>query len=72
MIWLTIDVEEITDMNFNIKWKKSPAIDYEQRIDTFIKLAKNYKATAFVLGSFAEKYPYLIQKLSRVSSCISI
>jgi len=64
MIWLTIDVEEITDMNFNIKWKKSPAIDYEQRIDTFIKLAKNYKATAFVLGSFAEKYPYLIQKLS--------
>ena len=64
MIWLTIDVEEITDMNFNIKWKKAPAIDYEQRIETFIKLVKNHKATAFVLGSFAEKYPELVKKLS--------
>lgn len=64
MIWLTIDVEEITDMNFHIKWKQSPDINYELRIDTFIELCKNHKATAFVLGSFAKKYPHLVKKLS--------
>lgn len=64
MIWPTIDVEGITDMNFNIKWKADAHIDYERRIDAFIELCKNRKATAFILGSFAKKYPALVKKLS--------
>jgi len=65
MIWLTIDVEEVTDMNFDVKWKKKPLLAYEKYIDTFIEFAKNRKATAFVLGSFALKYPHIVQKLSQ-------
>lgn len=64
MIWLTIDVEEVTDMNFNVKWKKEPILDYEKRIDYFIELSNGHKATAFVLGSFAKKYPHIVKKLS--------
>jgi hypothetical protein len=64
MIWLTIDVEDVTDMNFKIQWKKKPEIDYEKTIDSFIELGRGQKATAFVLGSFAQKYPHLIKRLS--------
>ena len=64
MIWLTIDVEEVTDMNFTIKWKNRPLINYEKYIDQFIVLSKGHKTTAFVLGSFAKKHPHLIKKLS--------
>ncbi len=63
MIWLTIDVEEVVDMNFNVQWKQEPAINYEEYIDTFIKLSRGESATAFVLGSFAQKYPHLVKKL---------
>ena len=64
MIWLTIDVEEITDMNFNIRWKQTPEINYAKHIDSFIEFSKGHKSTAFILGSFAKKYPELVKKLS--------
>ena len=32
-IWLTIDVEEITDTNFNLKWKHEVKLDYDKLID---------------------------------------
>ena len=65
MIWLTLDVEEVTDMNFDIQWKQTPQLKYEQYIENFITFSKNYKATAFVLGSFAKKYPQIVQKLAK-------
>ncbi len=66
-IWLTIDVEEITDTNFNIKWKQNPEVDYEVLINNWIELCEklNYKSTCFVLGNFAKKYPNLVKKLSQ-------
>ncbi len=64
MIWITIDVEEVTDMNFGVKWKNTPAIDYEKHIDSFLSLKADQKATAFILGSFAKKYPHIVKKLS--------
>jgi len=62
-MWVTIDVEEVIDMNFNVRWKKEPKIEYEKYIDNFIKLTNGYKTTAFVLGSFAKKYPHIVKKL---------
>ncbi len=64
MIWTTIDVEEVTDMNFDVKWKREPYIDYERYIDYFIEICSSYKSTAFVLGSFAQKYPHIVKKIS--------
>ncbi len=64
MIWLSIDVEEVTDMNFNVLWKNKPVLDYEKLIDHFIELQSHYKKTAFVLGSFAKKYPHIVKKIS--------
>jgi len=63
MIWLTIDVEEVTDMNFHIKWKEKPKIDYENYIEYFLNLKKDHKSTAFILGTFAEKYPNIVKRL---------
>lgn len=63
-MWLTIDIEEIQDMNFDIKWKSEPYIDYEKMIDYFIELAHGRSTTAFVLVTFAKKFPHLIKKLS--------
>ena len=60
---ITIDVEEITDTNFNILWNKEPKLNYEKLIDNFIELSQNHKAKAFVLGTFAKKHPHLIKKL---------
>jgi len=65
MIWLTIDVEAVTDMNFDVHWKEMPFVEYEKYIDSFLVLSKNHNATAFVLGSFAKKYPHIIQKLAQ-------
>ena len=64
-IWLTIDIEEITDTNFNILWNKDIKIDYEAIIDNWISLCDrlNMKSTCFILGSFATKYPNLVKKL---------
>jgi len=64
MIWVTLDVEKVTDMNFNVKWETDPNIDYEKSIDQFINLSQGHKTTAFVLGSFAKKFPHIIKKLS--------
>ncbi len=65
MMWLTLDVEEITDMNFHVHWKQIPQLEYEKYIESFIALSKNRKATAFVLGSFAKKYPHIVKKLAQ-------
>jgi hypothetical protein len=64
-IWLTIDIEEITDTNFNILWKQNIKLDYDKLINDWINLCDslNIKSTCFVLGSFAKKYPHLIKKL---------
>ena len=64
-IWLTIDIEEITDTNFNILWKKQPKIDYEKLLESWIDFCDKLgvKSTCFVLGSFAKKYPKIIRKL---------
>jgi len=64
-VWLTIDIEEITDTNFNIRWKCSSDLKYEKLIESWIELNNRlgYKSTCFVLGSFATKYPNLIKKL---------
>ncbi len=64
MIWLTLDVEEVTDMNFKVKWREEPPLEYETYIESFIEFSKNRKATAFVLGSFAKKHPQIVQKLA--------
>ena len=32
-MWLTTDIEEVTDMNFNVLWKKQPIINYEKYIE---------------------------------------
>eukprot|EP01003_Olkasia_polycarbonata_P004092 NODE_304_length_1031_cov_87.341141_g261_i0.p1 GENE.NODE_304_length_1031_cov_87.341141_g261_i0~~NODE_304_length_1031_cov_87.341141_g261_i0.p1 ORF type:complete len:121 (-),score=5.30 NODE_304_length_1031_cov_87.341141_g261_i0:469-831(-) len=65
-VWLTIDVEEIIDTNFNINWKIEPKLDYSILIDNWIEFTTNLnmKSTCFVLGSFAMKYPHLITRLS--------
>jgi len=65
-LWLTIDVEELVDSNFNLLNKKSINLDYEVLLNNWLRLCNhnNYKSTAFVLGSFAKKYPHLIKKLS--------
>ena len=65
MIWLTLDVEAVTDMNFNVQWEHEPLLEYEKYIDCFISFSKNHKATAFVLGSFAKKHPHIVEKLAK-------
>ncbi|BCD67690.1 hypothetical protein NitYY0918_C0591 [Nitratiruptor sp. YY09-18] len=64
-LWLTIDVEELEDANFGIQPKKKLHIDYAYLIDRWIGLCSKYDihSTAFVLGSFAKKYPHLVRKL---------
>jgi len=65
--WLTIDVERIEDANFGVKPKRSSiSIDYEKIIDRWIELCQRHETTscAFVLGSFAKKYPHLIRRLA--------
>jgi len=63
-MWMTLDVEEVTDMNFDVKWRETPPLEYEKYIESFIEFAKDRNATAFVLGSFAQKYPHIVKKLS--------
>ncbi len=63
-IWATIDVECIEDANFGITAKKKLDIRYEQLIEEWMYFT-NLKGCAFVLGSFARKYPKIIQKLSK-------
>jgi len=65
MIWFTIDVEEVTDMNFSVRWENPPYVEYEKYIDEFISFSKNFHSTAFVLGGFAKKYPDIVKKISK-------
>lgn len=64
-MWLTIDVEELTDTNFGLKAKRSLELDYEALLDRWMELCDeaDYRSTCFILGSFAEKFPHLVRKL---------
>jgi hypothetical protein len=63
-MWVTIDIEEIDDMHFNIKWRSIPELNYEKLVDIFIDFSRGFKTTAFIVGTFAQKYPHLVKKLS--------
>ncbi len=65
-LWLTLDVEQLHDANFGVKTRFDPKIEYERIIDEWIENADmlNIKSTCFVLGSFAQKFPRAIEKLS--------
>lgn len=65
-LWLTIDIEELFDSNFNLVPKKSFILDYDSLLDNWLVLCEemNFKSTAFILGSFADKYPHIVKKLS--------
>jgi polysaccharide deacetylase family protein (PEP-CTERM system associated) len=66
-IWLTLDVEELLDSNFNLLPRPDFSdVDYEKMIDNWIEFCAKLKmkSTCFVLGSFAQKYPKIIKKLS--------
>jgi len=64
-LWLTIDVERVEDANFGITPKKPLNLDYSQILKSWIELCKKHQvtSTAFVLGSFAKKYPQTIKEL---------
>ncbi len=64
-IWSTIDIECIEDANFGIKLKHKINIDYACLVDEWLSIT-NHKGCAFVLGSFAKKYPHIIKKLSNL------
>jgi len=71
--WLTIDIEELSDTNFNLTKKRTLELNYEELVDNWLEVCEkyNYKSTAFVLGSFALKYPNIIKKLSDAGHEIS-
>lgn len=64
-VWLTIDIEEIDDSNFNINWHNKPDLDYHNIIENWIALCDKMgvKSTCFILGSFALKHPELVLNL---------
>ena len=66
-IWLTIDIEELEDANFNIQPKQKLSINYTNLLKQWDSLCKKYQqySTAFTLGTFAKKYPTLIKKLAQ-------
>ncbi|WP_201337289.1 MULTISPECIES: DUF3473 domain-containing protein [unclassified Nitratiruptor] len=66
-IWLTIDVEEVEDANFGITPKHPLQINYAAIINEWIVFCQkhNISSTAFVLGSFAKKYPHIIKTLHK-------
>lgn len=66
-IWLTIDIEELGDTNFNLKWTKGyPNLNYEFLLGRWQELCSQWQTTStcFVLGSFAKKHPQVISSLS--------
>ncbi len=64
-LWLTLDLEELEDANFNLIKIKNYNIDYYKIIDRWLLLCENYniKSTIFVLGTFVEKYPDIVKKI---------
>ncbi len=66
-IWLTIDVERIEDANFGITPKNKLHIDYPDLIHRWIEMCERhgYSSTAFVLGSFAKKFPQAVKALQQ-------
>ncbi len=61
-----MDVEQLQDANFGVSIKNKPKIDYELIIDEWIRQCDelHIKSTCFVLGSFAQKFPKAVEKLS--------
>ena len=66
-LWLTIDIEEIEDANFNITPKRALHLDYESILKRWDELCQKHHllSTAFVLAKFAKKHPHIIQFLSQ-------
>jgi len=62
-IWSTIDIEQIEDANFGITLKNRLNVNYEQLVYDWLAMTKG-KGCAFVLGSFAKKYPHIIKAIS--------
>jgi len=64
-IWLTIDIEEVKDSNFNLVRKGDIKISYDILIQSWVELCDHLevKSTCFVLGSFALEYPSLVKLL---------
>lgn len=64
-LWLTIDVERVEDANFGITPKKELDIDYPAVLERWHQLTDRHhlRSTAFVLGSFAQKFPQAIKAL---------
>ncbi len=64
-IWLTLDLEELEDANFNLIKIKDYNINYECIIDKWLMLCEEFqvKSTIFVLGTFCLKYPHIVQKI---------
>lgn len=64
-IWLTIDIEEVKDSNFNLVRKGNIKISYDMLIQSWVELCDHLevKSTCFVLGSFALEYPNLVKLL---------
>ncbi len=64
-VWLTLDLEEFEDANFNLIKIANFKIDYNEIIDNWLLLCDKYniKSTIFVLGSFAQKYPNIVKRI---------
>jgi len=64
--WLTIDIEEITDSNFSLRWSSNPKLEYERLIDNWLQLCDELgvKSTCFVLGNFAKNNKNVIQRIN--------
>jgi len=64
-IWITLDVEELKSSNFDLGIKNSSSIDYDKLIQNWIEICNqlNILSTCFILGEFAQKFPYLVKKL---------
>jgi peptidoglycan/xylan/chitin deacetylase (PgdA/CDA1 family) len=62
-----MDVEQLHDANFGVSIRNQPKIDYEMIIDRWIEQCEDLdiKSTCFVLGSFAQKFPKAVEKLSK-------
>ncbi|NPA57604.1 MAG: DUF3473 domain-containing protein [Epsilonproteobacteria bacterium] len=65
--WLTIDVERIEDANFGVEVRGELPIDYREILEWWIDLCGELeiRSCAFVLGSFAERYPEIVKELAR-------
>lgn len=66
LIWATIDLEQVEDMNSDLIYKSGDVkLDYPRFLDRWMELcdAHQIKSTCFTLGKFARRYPQKIKEL---------